>query len=158
MFFHKITSLNYIAREFFSAAGAFGHPVFYLTALLILVKFQPMFAVILLLSMAFIELICALIKLVYRKERPNPRQRKGFLENIDANSFPSVHSARVALAAIMIALYYRDFWVSAIGIFIALSVGYSRIYLKSHYLIDVAAGFFIGALTAVVAAKITGLA
>jgi len=69
---------------------------------------------------------------------------------IDANSFPSIHSARISLIAVMFSLFYKDAPTIIACVLVVLCVGYSRIYLKRHHPIDVLAGFLIGAATALI--------
>ncbi|RYY87841.1 MAG: phosphatase PAP2 family protein [Chitinophagaceae bacterium] len=59
-------------------------------------------------------------------------------------SFPSGHTATAFTTALLLAaLQRRRAWVVALP-FVALMVGYSRIYLAQHFLTDVTAGLFIG--------------
>ena len=43
----------------------------------------------------------------------------------------------------MFILKYHDIWVLILSVVIMLSVGYSRIYLKRHHVVDVVAGFLM---------------
>ena len=149
MAFHK-----YILNEFFSSMTLFGSPVFYVFFIFILFAFKVPFALNLSLAIIFVELFCAVIKLVYHKERPNPQLKKNFYDKIDANSFPSVHSTRIALIVAMFCLYYKNPLIFIVGTIVVLGVGYSRIYLKRHYFLDVLAGFLIGITTAIIAFNI----
>jgi len=144
-----MASYKNILDDFFLSVTSFGFPSFYVLILLIIMRFDIVFALYLLASFVFIELTCIIIKLVYRKERPVVQSRKGFYNTIDANSFPSVHSARVAfLATLVIVLYNKDIFFILLSTIFALLVGYSRIYLKRHFFSDVIAGFLIGTITA----------
>ena len=108
-----------------------------------------------LLALLFVELLCIFIKVMYRKERPVLQARDTLYNKIDANSFPSVHSARISLLAAVICWYYKNPFIFAIGIALVLGVGYSRIYLKRHYAGDVLFGFLIGITAAVITIYIT---
>lgn len=145
---------NYILNDTFSSITSFGAPVFYILVILILLKFEVSFALNLFLAFLFIELLCIVIKLIYRKERPVPQPKKEFFDKIDANSFPSVHSARISLLVTMVSLHYKDMLLFIIGIVIMLGVGYSRVYLKRHDYRDVLYGFLIGIVTAIIALHI----
>lgn len=136
--------------DFFSAVTSFGHPVFYVLVILILLKFNAPLAITLAFALLAVELLCIFIKLVYRKERPLPQSRDNFFDKIDANSFPSVHSARIALLVTITVSYYREMSVFVLGMIIMLGVGYSRIYLGRHYLKDVLAGFCIGIIIGII--------
>ena len=71
---------------------------------------------------------------------------KTFIQKYFAGSFPSIHTARITAFSIGIASFYADKMLILILSLTIIVVGYSRIYLKKHYLIDVAAGFIIGAV------------
>jgi len=145
---------KYILDQTFTAITTFGSPVFYILVILILLKINVNFAIIVFLSLIFIEIFCGLIKFFFHKERPNPQERTNFFDRIDANSFPSIHSARISFLAIVLSLYYRDAFFTAIGIILMFAVGYSRVYLKRHDYIDVMCGFLIGILTAIISFNI----
>ena len=142
---------SHLLKEFFISATSFGSPIFYILVILVLLRLKAPFVLTLFLAILFIELFCVVIKSVYRKERPVSQDRDDFFNKIDANSFPSVHSARISLLVTMISLYYKDVLILIVGIIFALCVGYSRIYLKRHYREDILAGFLIGVLTAIIA-------
>jgi undecaprenyl-diphosphatase len=65
-------------------------------------------------------------------------------------SFPSSHAANMAGQAIYWSYFYPQ--ISPVLIAGALAVGYSRVYLGYHYPSDVAAGYFIGILIALMVA------
>ena len=136
--------------ETFISLTTFGNPIFYILVLLVLVAFDASLALPLFLALIFVELSCILIKLMYRKDRPVPQSREGIFNRVDANSFPSVHSTRIALLATMIILYYQNFLLSLVGIVVMFLVGYSRVYLQRHYVKDVIFGFLLGIITAII--------
>lgn len=108
------------------------------------------FVLRLLIAWVAVEIICWLIKMIYRKDRPAPQARVSFFENIDANSFPSIHTARASVIACSLFFFYQDVLFFMIGAILILGVGYSRIFLKKHYFIDVVAGALIGILIATI--------
>ncbi|MCB1059318.1 MAG: phosphatase PAP2 family protein [Calditrichaeota bacterium] len=65
-------------------------------------------------------------------------------------SFPSSHAANMAGQAIYWSYFYPQ--ISPVLIAGALAVGYSRVYLGYHYPSDVAAGYLIGILVALLVA------
>jgi membrane-associated phospholipid phosphatase len=70
-----------------------------------------------------------------------------FVPNVDvysAYSFPSGHTATIFGLAVFLSLIIKNRLASILLLAIALLVGYSRIYLLQHFLIDVVAGAFIG--------------
>jgi membrane-associated phospholipid phosphatase len=80
-----------------------------------------------------------------------------FVSGIDvhnANSFPSGHTATAFCAALFLALLSRNKVIGIFALLLATLVGYSRIYLAQHFLIDVAAGAVIGSFTTYIAWQI----
>jgi undecaprenyl-diphosphatase len=69
-------------------------------------------------------------------------------------SFPSNHAANVFGGVFFLSFIYRR-WAPVL-IFIALLVGYSRVYVGEHYPLDVAGGAVLGALGAMVMLLIRG--
>jgi len=61
-----------------------------------------------------------------------------------AHSFPSGHTATAFSAALLIALVTRNKVLGTFALVLAILVGYSRIYLAQHFLMDVAAGAILG--------------
>ncbi|WP_315820171.1 phosphatase PAP2 family protein [Paraflavitalea speifideaquila] len=84
---------------------------------------------------------------------PRPRvylqagQYQHFIEGITRggwSSFPSGHTATAFALATILALHSRNKWAGLLYLLLAISVGYSRIYLGHHFLEDVLAGSIIG--------------
>lgn len=65
---------------------------------------------------------------------------------IGHTSFPSGHSMAAWSLFSLVAMMYRKSWVSALCIFLAVSVSMSRIYLMAHFLEDVVFGASLGCL------------
>src|SRR5579859_938267 len=59
-------------------------------------------------------------------------------------SFPSGHTATIFCFAVYCSLLFRNRLISITLLVAGLVVGYSRIYLLQHFLLDVTAGAFIG--------------
>ena len=140
---------KHLLDNFFSSATLFGTPLFYTLVVLLLIKINFSYAIRFMLALLVLESVCAIIKFAYPQERPNPRPNKSFFERYDAASFPSIHSARILTLAIMANVFYRDNLLLLVSIALAISVGYSRIYLKHHYPRDVLGGFVIGAVISI---------
>jgi membrane-associated phospholipid phosphatase len=67
------------------------------------------------------------------------------------SSFPSGHTATAfAIATVLVIMMKNKKWQLPI-LFAAILVGYSRIYLAQHFLLDVVIGAFIGSLSGIMA-------
>lgn len=92
-----------------------------------------------------------IIKRLTHMPRPRaflqPEQYNRFVEGVmhgGWTSFPSGHTATAFAVATILALYARNKWISLLYLLLAISVGYSRIYLGQHFLEDVLAGSIVG--------------
>lgn len=133
-----------LQRLFFSAGTWLGTPFFYLPIIAFLFTVQKELAVRLAIALLVIEVGGGIIKLAYPKQRPVPLPKGTLRQKWDAGSFPSIHTARITLVSLSIIRLYGSPASAVLGLLAALIVGYSRIYLKKHYLIDVVAGFAMG--------------
>lgn len=141
----------YIFDKIFESATLFGTPVFYGFFILVLFILESPLVFRIVLALILVELLCIVVRLVYKKERPVAKRGEGFLLKLEANSFPSSHTARISLLATTVFLGYENTALSLIFIFASLLVGYSRIYLKQHYFVDVIFGYIIGVVIGVIA-------
>jgi len=66
----------------------------------------------------------------------------------DHHSFPSGHTASAFALATVLVLVFKKHKISIPCIVIASLIGYSRIYLAQHFLIDVLVGMFLGTICA----------
>ncbi len=104
-----------------------------------------------LLAYAFTGLLVQLIKPLAESPRPlvffAPDWLPFFIKGVihaGNSSFPSGHTASAFAAAAVLALYCRSSLLEVLFLILAVAVGFSRIYLSQHFLIDVLAGSFIG--------------
>ena len=70
-----------------------------------------------------------------------------FVPDVDVHSFfsfPSGHTATMFCFAFLLSLLIKNRWATIALLLVALLVGYSRIYLLQHFLMDVAGGAVIG--------------
>lgn len=75
-------------------------------------------------------------------------------ENPDAFSFPSGHTA----VAFAVAAAFAGEPLGILLLILAAGIGVSRIYLRAHYPLDVAAGMLLGSLTGTAAKLLAGYA
>ena len=94
------------------------------------------------------------IKFFYKKHRPDFDPKKRFdqiwpinkVVQVDEESFPSLHAARSAGLLVVLGSYFTGFYVQFFLAILTFAVCISRVYLKRHYIEDVAAGVILGLL------------
>ncbi|NOS94382.1 MAG: phosphatase PAP2 family protein [Cyclobacteriaceae bacterium] len=97
-------------------------------------------------------LVCSVFKRVLFRHLDRPKQLIDnqllhFIPNVDVHahfSFPSGHTATIFCICFLLSLWIKNRIVTVLLLLVALVVGYSRIYLLQHFLMDVAAGATIG--------------
>jgi membrane-associated phospholipid phosphatase len=105
----------------------------------------------------FTLLLTALFKRVFFEGEPRPIE---YFKNIydlylvpgvdlhSWNSFPSGHTMAAFSVFLALATWARNKWVVLLCFFMAFGVGYSRMYLSQHFLLDVEAGAILGIISA----------
>jgi len=139
---------EYVKKNFIETVRdftAFGNPlILFILSTLVLGLDKNL--IYILIGLIFIELVSRGIRIFYYKDRPRKEAHNNFLEKLDASSFPSIHSARSSF--IFLVLYsLTNYPANLLFILLFLIVGFTRIMLKKHYLIDVLFGFIIGGIT-----------
>jgi membrane-associated phospholipid phosphatase len=105
-------------------------------------------------------LVSALVAQVLKNIFSMPRPKQYFpagqysyfidgVTHIGFASFPSGHSTSVFAMATLLAIFDGNKKGNILYLLVAVAVGYSRIYLGQHFLVDVLVGSVIGTLTAV---------
>lgn len=154
--FHDITWLNY-AMKYISMLAAHGEISIACCAILLIFKRTRRcglaMAVALVVDFVVVNLI---LKNAVGRERPWTHEELGWAEDFYAQygielsrdyCFPSGHTAVTFCASAVLVIFYRAKAIPAV--FVALLIGFSRIYLCEHYVSDVAAGIIIGSLCGV---------
>jgi undecaprenyl-diphosphatase len=94
------------------------------------------------------EIICSGIKYFWHKPRPNGQKFDNALDKIDAGSFPSIHAARISFVYSSLAylhfLQSAQWYFAIVAVVVVAVVGYSRVFLRKHFLEDVLAGYGFG--------------
>jgi undecaprenyl-diphosphatase len=85
------------------------------------------------------------IKYLVKRQRPEGDWGQVY-RALDPHSFPSGHAARAVCIALL-GVYFGLGWLAVALIVWAVLVGWSRIALRLHYLVDVLAGWVVGAIT-----------
>jgi membrane-associated phospholipid phosphatase len=113
-------------------------------------------------SFSTIGLVCASVKDIFNVPRPVSVIDPSLLHFVDSvnihtqHSFPSGHTATIFCLATLISLTSKNSILTIISLLVAFLVGLSRIYLAQHFLIDVAAGAFLGCVVAFICWTILG--
>lgn len=131
--------------DFFRDFSSLGNIWFYLIVVLFFMIFEnKTIANKLLIGLVLIYFIVVIIRTFYFKERPNKYPYKSYIEKLDASSFPSLHSARIAFLSIIFIKHFNNVFLTVLIIILAVIVAYSRIELKKHDLKDVLGGVVVG--------------
>lgn len=76
-----------------------------------------------------------------------------FVSGVDLNhikSFPSGHTTSAFALFVCFTLFTKNKYLKALFAILAIIIGYSRVYLSQHFLIDIVVGSLIGILTALI--------
>tara|TARA_Y100000310_G_scaffold258571_1_gene267031 strand:+ start:345 stop:791 length:447 start_codon:yes stop_codon:yes gene_type:complete len=127
-----------IIRDF----SSFGNPLIILILYLFVIPpenlRQALYGIII------VIVVCYTIKLIFNKERPKKIDHTNILELLEARSFPSAHSAQIMYSGLVLMKFINNKLLDILVFLIILVVGYSRSYLKKHYVIDIIFGYIIG--------------
>ena len=100
------------------------------------------------------ETICSGVKFLWHKPRPNGQTFDNAMDKIDAGSFPSIHASRISFVygslAYICFLVYQTYAFTIVAAIVIIVVGYSRVFLRKHFLEDVLAGYGFGTAMAFV--------
>src|SRR3989338_938619 len=150
-------AFSYYFNSVMKDVTAFGGITFY-AVLLVFSYFYSMNVFWTLLAGLFLMYIINVpLKLLFFKHRPAKMEYKAVWEKFEASSFPSVHSARIVFLALVFWTTASPLALKAFVIPVAVLVMSSRIYLKKHFLSDVAAGIASGLVVFYIAEKIVAL-
>lgn len=85
---------------------------------------------------------------------PSLKISKAAIETGGGGGLPSGHAQNAAFTWGFLALEHRKAWVAALAVVLILAIGFSRVYLGVHFVLDVLVGFVVGAALAFVASRI----
>jgi len=137
---------------FFSFITALGEGLLFIPIFIASLFIQYRYSVLTLLVWIAHSGVCQFLKRglfsdVLRPISVLDKSRLHFVPHIEVHglySFPSGHTATIFCLAMLAALFIGRKVPAIIFLMVALLVGYSRIYLLQHFLIDVAGGAVIG--------------
>ena len=144
---------------FFQNITFFGDGIFIIFVslmILIFLKKHRKLAFLLLLAYLVSGVFAQIFKLFISAPRPSVyfemHHYKYYLDTfansrVGFRSFPSGHSASAFAMATIFSIYSNRKYVCIFSLVFGILVGYSRIYLAHHFLIDVLGGVFIGILS-----------
>jgi len=143
-----MNTINKVLGMIFKDLTQFGSLIFFGTVVILTFLLGEIsLAIKLLFGVIFTALITILIRLFYFKDRPKKQKYGNLLEKLDASSFPSLHTARIAFLGLTLILFFRNDLITAFLVIMTLAVAYSRIYLKKHDYYDLLGGFILGVIT-----------
>lgn len=137
---------NRLLQSGFAAISNMGSGLVFISILLFLwILFYDYFSqIVLCILFAEIAGLFAIVILRYatKRQRPPASRHQFWFSPWNKYSFPSHHAFRSFMVATILAIKYP---ISIPVLFIvAVSIGFSRIYLSKHYLTDVIAGALLG--------------
>ena len=137
---------NQFLQSGFSVISNMGSGLVFISILLFLliICYDYCSQIVLFILLAEIAGLIAIVILRYatRRKRPLASRNLFWFSPWNKYSFPSHHAFRSFMVATILATKYP---ISIPFLFIvAISIGFSRIYLSKHYLTDVIAGAFLG--------------
>ncbi|MBX7125173.1 MAG: phosphatase PAP2 family protein [Cyclobacteriaceae bacterium] len=141
---------------FFSVATHLGEGWVFLPFMLFYIRSNGWFSLVLGASLFAQGILCSVLKRQIFSYLTRPATMLDhsllhFVPGVDVHSnysFPSGHTATAFCLAFTLSLLARRWQVTLLAMTMSLIVGYSRIYLLQHYLMDVAAGAAVGLLSA----------
>jgi len=139
----KKSFFSYKLEEWARDITSLANPLILVFVPFVFLQTSPIFYT-LLLTLLINEFIGSLVKLIFHKKRPNGQTYSGFLEKIDAGSFPSLHASRITLVYLTLASNTENTVLKVIFILVILLVIGSRVKLKKHFWVDVLGGFVLG--------------
>lgn len=143
---------NYFFDRFFYLITTLGNGLLIIPFVIIGLIYRFRLAIVTGVSFSILGGICSVLKQVIAHPRPTAFLNEPNLHYVQGvvvhahNSFPSGHTATAFCFSVLTALCLRSKAVTIILLIIAFLVGLSRIYLLQHFLMDVAAGAFLGSV------------
>jgi undecaprenyl-diphosphatase len=100
----------------------------------------------LVIGMVLCYAVVSLLRLLFFRTRPDRQKYGGFFTKIDAGSFPSMHTTRAVVLAILLAQFFAAPLISGLLVLGVLAVAVTRVLLHRHYATDVIGGIVLGAI------------
>ena len=146
---HTVKKIMDIAMNDITGLGGLMFYGFITLFMLVMISFYPgkfyiklFFSLIV--AIVLLYIIVIIIRYFYHKDRPNKEEYRNVIERIDASSFPSIHSARVSILAVIFTAAFDTIPVLVLFVLMGLAVLFSRYYLKKHFFTDILGGVVLG--------------
>jgi membrane-associated phospholipid phosphatase len=141
-----------LSDAFFSIITHLGSGYIFVPLVIYLLFVQFRYAILAAVIWISHGLVCSIIKKVFFRGLKRPKALLDndllhFVPHVEVPtlfSFPSGHTATIFCITVFLSLFLKNRTWTLILLTIALIVGYSRVYLLQHFLMDVAAGTAIG--------------
>jgi len=143
--------------QYFKCMTEFGAFLLIAPIIIIMALFRYRYALMAIASSVLASLLVQILKRIFYADSPRPKVvfqdicDLHFVENVhlhSSHSFPSGHTAGAFALFIVLALINkRPVW-QFLFLIMAVLVGYSRMYLSQHFLIDVVVGSVVGTASA----------
>jgi len=134
-------TVNDIIRDV-SALGGLAIYIVAMLSFLSLQLFAPFWQLLIGLVLAYAVVMG--VRSVYIRDRPKAMQYRTWWQKIDAGTAVSMHSMRAAILGIILINHFSNILVTSLLIVVGLIVAAARVWLKKHYVTDVAWGVGVG--------------
>lgn len=134
-----------LVEKSWKSVSEFGSVYFYLflVAFMYLLNYKN-FAIILFYSLIVSYIISLSIRAIYFKDRPKKQKYNNWIDKLDASSFPSMHTMRIAILFVMFTKFFGRYDIGSLFLAMTIIVAISRSVVKKHFWTDIIAGFFFG--------------
>ena len=88
--------------------------------------------------------VVVFFRVFFFRRRPDGEKYSSLLGKIDAGSFPSMHSMRAGVLAVLLSYFFGSFLLGLLFFLLAFGVAVSRVLQKRHFISDVFAGLILG--------------
>lgn len=145
-----------VADFFFTYFTHVGDGVFVVIIAVVLFFYKRKYTYCILMAYAISSIVAQILKKI--TDLPRPKMYLNQVHNLHwvlgedtnlYNSFPSGHTTSAFMLATILAFLAKDKRVSVVYFFLAVLVGYSRVYLGQHFFMDAYFGALIGTLSSI---------
>ncbi len=103
-----------------------GLSVYLVVAIIFFLLGNAEVAVELVVALILLYVVIAIIRTLFFRKRPDKQKYRGFFTKIDAGSFPSMHSARSLVLAIILGTFFTQMPIRVLLAIVVLAVAFTR--------------------------------